>query len=344
MLKKIIIVCAVFLVVSFIFLVIVPGFVGGNKKKVTKEFSFFVNVVDFYKTRINKAKGLSYYRVVKNENVPNTMNVNAIHMLRSVTDTIGNSFIITTKDGKVIVMDGGHRTETPYFLEYLKAVTGQEKPHIDGWFLSHPHDDHCEVFLEVMEYHFCDVEVDKIYLNFPPIDFYAQTDKWADGILHEYESLRPLFRDKEQILHDGDLFSIGKADFTVFYTFDPAFSDCNDSSLVFRMDLGGESVLFTGDCGEKAGEKVVDNWAESGLIHCDVCQMSHHGQNGCNKRFYETVAPSVCLWPTPSWVWDNRNGNLKTEEVRAWIEELGVQYNFVAKDGSKVLYLSDFSR
>ena len=33
---------------------------------------------------------------------------NAIHMLKSVTNTIGDSFIITTSDGKVIVIrDGG---------------------------------------------------------------------------------------------------------------------------------------------------------------------------------------------------------------------------------------------
>ena len=48
----------------------------------------------------------------RKEKVKNTMNQNAIHMLKSVTDTIGDSFIITTEDGKVIVIDGGHNTET----------------------------------------------------------------------------------------------------------------------------------------------------------------------------------------------------------------------------------------
>ena len=74
---------------------------------------------------------------------------NTIHMLRSVTDTICDSFIITTGDGKVIAIDGGYKTETDNFIGYLKKVTGSEKPHIDVWFLSHPHDDHCQVFLEI---------------------------------------------------------------------------------------------------------------------------------------------------------------------------------------------------
>ncbi len=33
------------------------------------------------------------------------------------------------------------------------------------------------------------------------------------------------------------------------------------------------------------------------------------------------------------------NGNLQTLEVRGWIDELGVKENYVAKDGSHVLYL-----
>ena len=62
------------------------------------------------------------------------MRQNAIHILRSVTDTNGDSFIITTEDGKIIGINGGHKTETDYFEEYLKAVTGTGKPHIDAWF------------------------------------------------------------------------------------------------------------------------------------------------------------------------------------------------------------------
>ena len=337
--KKVLIGCAIALVVLFIALVLVPGIVGGNAKKATKESAFGKNVVDFYRTIGNKVKAVGFKRRIEKEGVKNTLNSNAIHMLKSVTDTIGNSFIITTSDGKVIVIDGGHRSETPYFLEYLKAATGQERPHIDGWFLSHPHDDHCEVFLEVMEYYSDEIELDKVYLNFAPTDFYKDTDPSADTVLREYERLRPLYKDKEQVLRDADVFSIGAAKFVVLYTFDPEFSDCNNSSLVFRMDLGGKSVMFTGDCGVEAGEKVLRNWQSSGLLKCDVCQMSHHGQNGCDKPFYEAVDPDICLWPTPSWVWDNRNGNLKTLEVRAWIEELGVKENYVSKDGSYIIYL-----
>ncbi len=296
--------------------------------------SFFQSVLDWIVSLWNRFIALFTGR---KEVAPNTMNQNAIHMLKSVTDTIGDSFIITTQDGKVIVIDGGSYSEADCFVEYLKAVTGREQPHIDVWFLSHPHDDHCEVFLDVVANRSETVTFDKVCMNFAPVDFYTGVDEWADTVLHDYAALRDRFADKEWILHDGDVFSVGAAKFTVFYTFDPAFKDCNNSSLIFRMDLAGTSVMFTGDAGVEAGKKVLANWADTGLLDCDYCKMAHHGQDGVDRDFYEAVSPETCLWPTPSWVWANTNGNLKTLEVRAWMEELGVENNYVAKDGSRVI-------
>ena len=270
----------------------------------------------------------------------NTMNRNAIHMLKSVKNTIGDSFIITTQDGKVIVIDGGEKDDVGYFVEYLKTLTGQEKPHIDAWFLSHPHDDHCEVFLELVEAGGGKVTFDRVYANFAEDPaFYEGVDHWAVGILTRYNRLLPRFADKTAQLREGDVFSVGAAQFTVFYTFNPAWKECNAASTIMRMDLGSKSVMFTGDANVLPGNYVVEKYGGSGLLHCDICKMAHHGQDGVDRNFYEAVAPKVCLWPTPSWVWENRSGNLKTLEVRDWIQSLGVTENHVAKDGSYVLTL-----
>ena len=192
---------------------------------------------------------------------------NAIHMLRSVTDTIGDSFIITTEDGRVIVIDGGYKTETNYFVEYLKTVTGTSKPHIDAWFLSHAHDDHCEVFLEVAENRSNEVDFDKVYANFPEDpSFYKGHDEYAVRITSEYNRLTSLFPDKAARLAEGDVFRVGDAKFTVFYTLNPAWKNCNEGSTIMRMDLGGTSVMFCGDAGENAGNYVVEKYGDTGLM------------------------------------------------------------------------------
>ena len=305
---------------------------------------FGTNVKDFFQNLFNKIKArfltVQYYFEVKKERVPNTMNKNAIHMLRSVQDTICDSFIITTEDGKVIVVDGGHNFETDYFIQYLKAVTGQKTPKIDAWFLSHPHMDHVEVFNEVAENRANQVTFDKVLLHYVPYELYeSRSEEEGMQMVGEFDRISKAFPEKVQILNSGDVFNIGKAKFTVLYTADESFIDVNDHSVVFRMDLGGKSVMFTGDAQVKAGNKALAEWESSGLIDCDICKMAHHGQNGVDRNFYEAVSPEICLWPTPSWVWDNVNGNLQTLEVRGWIDELGVKENYVAKDGSHVLYL-----
>lgn len=276
---------------------------------------------------------------LKTKRVANTMNINAVHMLKSVTNAICDSFIITTDDGKVIVIDGGYRTETKYFLEYLRQVTGSKKPHIDAWFLSHPHNDHCEVFLNIAENYSDKVEIKKICLSFAPVEFYADKNSSAERIVRKYNQLKPAFAKKECILNNGDILNIGSAEITVLNAFDPKLESCNDTSLVFRMVLGGKSIMFTGDIGICAGERILQSVKDSSLLKSDICKMPHHGQDGCGKAFYEAVAPEICLWPTPSWIWNNRNGNLQTPEVKQWMQDIGVKKHYVSKDGTAVIYL-----
>ena len=338
-------VISVLLVLALLFALTAPAFAAvPGQTALAASADFGTQFKDFFQKLFDKIKALflpvQYFFEVKKERVPNTMHKNAIHMLRSVQDTIGDSFIITTEDGKVIVVDGGFSFETDYFIQYLKAVTGQRRPKIDAWFLSHPHMDHVEVFNEVAENRTKQVTFDKVMLHYVPYALYeSRSQEEGMQMVGAFDRISKAFPEKVQILNTGDVFNIGKAKITVLYTADPSFIDVNEHSVIFRMDLGGKSAVFTGDAQVNAGNKALADWESSGLIDCDICKMAHHGQNGVDRNFYEAVSPEICLWPTPSWVWDNVNGNLQTLEVRGWIDELGVKENDVAKDGSHVLYL-----
>lgn len=266
---------------------------------------------------------------------------NALYMLNSVTDTICNSFIITTEDGKIIVIDGGYESETANFLENLKRISGEAIPHIDAWFLTHPHSDHVNCFFDVMEHHSDEVNVERIYCNFPSRGFFEGNDESAVETMDDFYRVLPLVATKVRILCGGDTLQIGSAKFYILYSQDFEIKNCNNSSLVFRMELGGKSVMFTGDSEEPAGEKILRLWKNSGLLDCDICQMSHHGQGGLSRDFYEAVLPEICLWPTPSWLWTNCDGTgqFKTLITRSWMEESGAKEHYVMKDGIQVVEL-----
>ena len=53
-------------------------------------------------------------------------------------NTIGNSYVIRTSQGRIIVMDGGMPQEAPFIRGFIDALGGE----VEAWFISHPHSDH----------------------------------------------------------------------------------------------------------------------------------------------------------------------------------------------------------
>ena len=94
---------------------------------------------------------------------------------------------------------------------------------------------------------------------------------------------------------------------------------------------------------KKASEKLLKTQKEK--LKSDIVQMAHHGQNGATKELYEQINPTICMWPTPEWLWNNDSGEgkgsgpWKTLETRQWIEELKVKKNYVEKDGDITIKL-----
>ena len=97
---------------------------------------------------------------------------NALHLLQTQTNIQHESFVITTADDHVIVVDGGHRADAPYLIDYLRSVTGEDVPHIDAWIITHSHDDHTDAFFEIIENHRAEVDIGGVYYNFPSVQYF----------------------------------------------------------------------------------------------------------------------------------------------------------------------------
>lgn len=103
----------------------------------------------------------------------------------------------------------------------------------------------------------------------------------------------------------------------------------NNSSLIFRMTVEGQTVLFTGDAGVEAGNSLIRTYGDD--IQSDIVQMAHHGQGGLNKVHYAKINPKVCLWPIPIWVWENKDKVFATDNTKQWMfEDLEVKHHYVS--------------
>ena len=270
--------------------------------------------------------------------------INAIHLLQTQTNIQHESFVITTEDSHVIVIDGGHRADAPYLIEYLRSVTGEHVPHVDAWFLTHSHNDHTDAFFETIENHRTNVDIGGVYYNFPSVQYFENGSPDAVETAKEFYSLLPRFADCARIVFGGDTYEFGAAKIEILYTPDCEITHnrANNSSLVFKLTLGEKTALFLADAGVEVGDKLLKKYKGTGVLHCDVCQMAHHGQAGVARDFYEEVRPEICLWCAPKWLWNNDFGGgfnsfyFKTVEVRGWMEEIGVKKNYVDMDGTQI--------
>lgn len=250
------------------------------------------------------------------------------------------SFIIQSRNGHLIVIDGGNKADTGCLLETLHELGGG-RPVIDAWFLTHPHCDHIDAFMEIIRGHAGELDIRHVYFQFPEASFIDAYESYEAHTIHEFEELLPRFQHLVTPVNEGDTYTFDGITFRVLAVPDPSVSvnAINNSSVVLRMEAEGQSVLFLGDLGIEGGSKLLQQYGTEGL-QSDFVQMAHHGQSGVAREVYEAINPKVCLWCTPKWLWDNDAGKgynthtWQTILVRRWMEELGVRRHFVTKDGT----------
>lgn len=264
----------------------------------------------------------------------------------SKTDIQMMGYIIVTDENKVIFIDGGYRSDAEDFLRVAKEAAGTDKLTVDAWFLTHGHGDHVDVFFETVEKYWDEVDVKKIYCNFPSAQYFRNYEKWLKNVSVEtFYELLPRFADRVCVVSAGDSYDIGSAKVDILYTCDDSITENigNNSSIVFSLMINGKKIMFLADLGVEGGEKLLRVHGKN--LKSDICQMAHHGQRGVERDVYEAINPEICLWDAPKWLWDNDMGDgfdtyqFETVKVRGWMEELGVKKNIVAKDGTQMLEL-----
>ncbi len=249
----------------------------------------------------------------------------------SHADTIGNSYILKTCEGRIIVMDGGFKEEANTLRGFIGAL-GNE---VEAWFISHPHNDHMGALNEILK-NPQDLKINAIYhsrLSEKVIkaeagseqgcrEFYGQLDRQKD--IRVVDIRKP----GAEFDFDGMKLRI------VSVANDITKNAYNNSSMIIRVWDKKKSIVFLGDAGIECGDLALKGPYAADL-NCDYLQMAHHGQNGCSESFYRSIKFRVCLWPTPSWVWNNDQGRgfntgiLKTFETRLWMDRIGIKEHHV---------------
>lgn len=216
----------------------------------------------------------------------------------------GMCYIVRCCDGSFFIIDSAHMysvNDDIRIIEFLKRLTGGKKPVVSGWFFSHSHEDHVCKFLDIVEYHRNEIEIEKVYYNFPPTN-HRDNFHWGEcgkAVTERFEKVMSENPDIKCVtLHSGQHFYIRNLEFTVLCThedvYPASFSDYNNSSTVLMMTAEESNVLFPGDASVESDKVLVARWGDS--LKCDVVQVSHHGHTGTSPEFYRFADAECALF------------------------------------------------
>ena len=269
--------------------------------------------------------------------------VGELWMLGSATGAQNLSIVIKSPHGKLIVIDGGWEADA----DKLSSLIQQQGGKVDAWLITHPHEDHVGALCAILNDASRKIKIEKIYCSLATPDWYRQVSPTgagiADQLLNAFTKL-PVGTLTNNIGRGTEI-NIDDVNFRVLnnrgaYT----YNGVNNSSLVYKIRVSGQSILILGDLAYDGGKDLIKTCTAAEL-KSDIVQMAHHGQQGVDQDAYALITPTTCLWPTPAWLWNNDNGGgvgsgpWGTLTTRAWMDALGVKDNRSLKDGDVHMYL-----
>ncbi len=218
---------------------------------------------------------------------PGRLTARFLQLTTRSADKSGDSTILTSPDGKVMVIDGGNPT---CFQDLDRALKSLGITYIDYLVASHPHVDHIGSFAELIRSY----EIGAVYTS----EVVYPTSHYNNYMAALAETKTPHI-----ILVDGDSFLFGDQVLVevlhppggiTYYDGYPSGSTqfINDLSLVLKLSYGQSTFLFCGDLYTDGERRVLERHRER--LQADVLKIGHHGDKTSSSRgFRQAIEAQV---------------------------------------------------
>ncbi len=275
-----------------------------------------------------------------------------------VIKTKNNKLIVI--DGGIDSTGANSEPYLPSALRSILCLKEGEYFEVEAWFLSHGHKDHIRELVKCL-YNYSsksNYKINNFYFDFPDFhEYYAARDgrpayengnpdqDYVDDLkanLNAYARLNNIEIKSESgdwyddlngavinaaAIENGLDIWVDDVRFEIMQTWDysgrSSSNDVNETSLVMRAWVDGQSILFLNDATPGAGSRLAFKYGND--LKSDIVQMAHHGQRGVTENVYKLVKAPVHLWCTPLWVWNNPSGIYEISQNRKWVND-GVDF------------------
>lgn len=195
----------------------------------------------------------------------------------------GDCTLIQTETKNVLV-DAGERGNGNTILGYLDR---QKVGRLDLVVATHPHSDHIGSMPDVLR----EIETAELLFGRVPDKLIPTT--------RIYETLLDVVTEKDIPVAEaapGMQYDLGNgAQMTVLGPISEDVSDLNNTSVVFRLDYGETSFLFTGDAEKESEEEILAS-AFRRQLQADVLKLGHHGSStSTTQEWLNAVSPDMAV-------------------------------------------------
>lgn len=208
----------------------------------------------------------------------------------SIRRKTGDAMLLTSPDGKLMLLDTATPAAGPYLSERLREMG---ITYIDYLVLSHTHADHIGGVPSVLN----DIEIGQAYMTADTKD--EEGGAYYDKMMFALDTMGvPVTH-----LWEGDTFMFGEevevsvynppVDYD-FYASPTGVEVRNNSSLALRFVYGESSYLLAGDLYSGGEARLVKAYGDA--LQSDVIKMNHHGYEANNTLDWaRAVKPMVAV-------------------------------------------------
>ena len=232
------------------------------------------------------------------------------YLVTQYADATGQhgSFYTIENEAAFYIIDGGWAGNA----EAVRAVIAQHGNVVDGWFLSHPHQDHAGALNEILKDP-QNIEIVTLYDNSYDYDFISEMGEPYDDI-SIMDTFYALTYNAPNLvhLHRGDRLDLNGLTVDVYNAFDgDVIANCgdeedyqNNASLMLMISGAEDRMLFCSDIKYNM-EGYLRASLSADQLSCKYIQVGHHGNWSLSEDFYSLCNADVFFFDAPAGITDS---------------------------------------